>query len=130
MRLWVLRLATFACTLLAIWTVAFPALAAPAPYCDDRGASAMAPPPVLQPVDEAVLRARVVLVCPLDELVFSSTIAPAHRPPTPSLSSTEPAVTTAMPSVVASLGEDLPPTVVYGQPLSGVRSRVDRPPRS
>jgi hypothetical protein len=120
----------FACTLLAMWTVALPALAAPAPYCDDRGASAMAPPPVLQPTDEAILRARVVLVCPLDELLLSTTIAPAHRFPAPALSSTEPALTTTTPSVVASEGEDLPPTVVYGQPLSGVHSRVERPPRS
>jgi hypothetical protein len=130
MRRRVLRLAIFACTLLAMWTVALPALAAPAPYCDERGASAMAAPPTLQPVDEAILRARVVLSCPLDELLLCSTIAPGHRLPVASVTSTEPAVTTTMPAVMASPGEDLPPTVVHGQPLSGMRSRVDRPPRS
>jgi hypothetical protein len=125
-----LRVALFACILLAMWTVALPALAAPAPYCDDRGASGMAAPPTLQPVDDAIQRARVLLpICPLDEQLLSSTIAPAHRSAARSRTPTEPALTTPNPAVVASPGEDLPPMVVHGVPLPGVRLRVERPPR-
>jgi hypothetical protein len=113
-----------------MWTVALPALAAPAPYCDDRGASAMAAPPTLQPVDEAIQRARVLPpTCPQDEQFLSSTIAPAHRSAAASLTATEPALTTPNPAVVASPGEDLPPMVVHDWPLPGVRSRIERPPR-
>ena len=91
----------------------------------------MAAPPTLQPTDDAIQRARVLLPsCPLDEqLLWSSTIAPAHRSAAVSLTSAEPALTTTEPAVVASPGEDLPPMVVHGLPPPGVRLRIERPPR-
>ena len=52
MSAWVRRLVTFAC-LMAAWLVVRPA-AASAPMCDDRGASMLAPTPVLDPPNASV----------------------------------------------------------------------------
>ena len=55
----VFRTAIFAGVMLALWTLGRPAHAATlAPFCDDRGATALAPPPALEAPDEAVRQGR------------------------------------------------------------------------
>src|SRR6202041_1954760 len=56
----VLRVAIAASFALVLFVLARPASAATAPFCDDRGASAIAAPPVLEAPDDAIRRASVV----------------------------------------------------------------------
>jgi hypothetical protein len=125
----VFRTAIFAGLMLAFWTLARPAHAALAPFCDDRGATALAPPPALEAPDEAIQRAAAP-PCETDTPISGLTLGQAHArvravpadavpadavaplPPLPHLAS-EP---------FAFVARDLPPQ-------AGVRYRVERPPR-
>src|SRR5947209_17163186 len=75
----VLRAVLFGSVVLALWSLARPASAAIAPLCDDRGASAIAPPPLLQAPDdahnEAIERAHVAPSCTRGDLPLGASIA-------------------------------------------------------
>jgi len=125
-----LRNALVTSLVLALWAFARPASAAPAPLCDDRGASAIAPPPALEAPDEAIARARLSTTCPGDDLPVGRTVAPAHRgvaPPAASVDLGLPATQSVPPS---SGGDPIPATATEARPRAGVRARVERPPRA
>jgi hypothetical protein len=125
----VLRAVLVASVALAIWTLARPAMAAPAPLCDDRGASALAPPPVLEASDVAVQRARATATCPLADLPLVTTIAPGHRAPPSPPPSGEPLLVQSSVAVAPPTGEELDLPTADVPPLEGVWSRIERPPR-
>jgi hypothetical protein len=115
---------------LAVWTLARPAQAAPAPLCDDRGASALAPPPALEAPDIAVQRARATAACPLGgDLPLGASIGPAHRTPPPLQGAGEPVTPPSSIVVVPPTGEELDRRTADVPSLEGVRWRVERPPR-
>ncbi len=117
----------FAAIVAVTWTVALPALAAPAPFCDDRGASALAAAPTLQPTDEAIARALTV-ACPDDDTSGFPFVAP-HRATTWSLTVAEPAA----PGVLLVLPPPGDSELAYLEcarsALPGFHSRLERPPR-
>jgi hypothetical protein len=137
-----LRAALFTGLVLALWTFARPARAdvlAPdalardavarslAPFCDDRGATALAPPPALEPTDEALLRASAP---PSDDggPSFGASLVAARRVArtravelTPVLPS--PAIVSPPPIYALVLFERA------ALPQAGVRFRIERPPR-
>jgi len=126
----VFRTAIFAGVLLALWTLGRPAHAAGlAPFCDDRGATALAEPPALEAPDVAIQRAAAP-PCGTDAPVFGLALGPAHH-----VASGAPA--DAAPAAAASPLPVLPPPLdglvvfVSGEtpPQAGVRYRVERPPR-
>jgi hypothetical protein len=120
------RFLVFGACLVTLWLVALPALA-DGPACDDRGATVVAPSPALVEVLPGLEAGDV------DELIGLGGVAPAVMPqppqaPTVSSSSTAliPAVVAALPcadSARLGLESEKVPTP------SGVKSRVDRPPR-
>jgi hypothetical protein len=126
----VLRAALFASLVLTLWTFARPAAAMPAGLCDDRGATAIAPPPSLEAPDEAIARARApASSCPCEGSEARAAIGPAHhRAPSPS-----PSAQSALPfsSVVLAPPAEhrLASAPVVDRPGRGVHSRVERPPR-
>jgi hypothetical protein len=123
-----LRAVLFACLVLALWTLARPAAAAMAPFCDDRGASALAPPPALEASDLAMVRARTP-ACGADPMPFSATARPPQRraaPPSVSADATL-LVRLLIPPPAPRALLEVP--VVHARPPRGERSRVERPPR-
>jgi len=114
---------------LALWTLARPAMAASAPFCDDRGASGMAASPALEAPDVAVQRARATPACPGGGVLLGATLTRGHPGPAPSVVQAEPMIPPALLPLVAPPGDtlDAPPTV--DTPREGARSRVERPPR-
>jgi hypothetical protein len=127
----VLRAALSVGLMLALWTVSRPAAAAmPAGVCDDRGASAIAPPPALEAPDEAIQRARAPVSCG-GELDSRVAVSPGHdrgsvpEQDAPSALPTEPVllvVPESQPSRIACTSERLGGF--------GVHFRVERPPRA
>lgn len=115
---------------LCVWLVASPAKAA-APLCDARGATMLAPPPQLQAPSAAIDAASANEVCvELDAQGDAIEQGRGHTPlPTWSMdatsagSSAPSSVEPASPSgTLDDRQESAPPT--------GVRARVDRPPRA
>ena len=106
-----------------------PARAASAPFCDDRGATALAAPPALQAPDDAIRRTQVA-ACDGDEPLYDATIAPAHRGPSRAATAVDPGVTAASlrmaPAAPRSTGTISSSRSV---PPDGVGLRVERPPR-
>ena len=113
---------------LTLWTFARPALAARAPFCDDRGATAMAPPPALEAPDIGVIRARVS-VCEAGERSFFAIVTPARSNVSPPLGEADQALPSRSLHVVPAEDSlaDLP--MPGARPDAGVRHRVERPPR-
>jgi hypothetical protein len=114
---------------LALWTVALPAWASSAPFCDDRGATALAATPVLVGGESGVQVAPAKATCDGEELFFGASLTRGHPAPAPTADAPEPYVAPAVPSVAPSSGDELiqPPEVA--SPTEGVRWRVERPPR-
>jgi hypothetical protein len=126
----VFRTAIFAGVMLALWTLGRPAHAANlAPFCDDRGATALAAPPALEATDEAVRRSAAP-PCDDDSPVFGLAFGPAHRILRSFSADAAPAMTTAQPRLLPRVLQE-PMAWVGGQasPETGVRYRVERPPR-
>jgi hypothetical protein len=125
----VLRAAIAASLALALFVLARPARAASAPFCDDRGASAIAAPPVLQAPDDALRRASLPS-CDAEERLLDASIGPSHRVPVRGLVGAEPAIAPWRPGVRPAPGQLLPVQRACLAPLpEGVGYRVERPPR-
>ena len=125
-----LRAVLFAIVTIALWTVARPAHAMPAPFCDDRGATAIAEPPLLVAPEIAVHRAIAAASCDAEDLVLGAAVAPGQGDAPASAAQSEPAVPPAAPVVApaecssASVATDVLPVA------DGVRSELERPPRA
>ena len=125
----VLRAALSVGLMLALWTVSRPAAAAvPAGLCDDRGASAIAPPPSLEAPDEAIQRARAPLPCG-GELESRVAVSPGHRG-AGIAQNDGPSALRWVPIVWVEQGGTVIP---FAEPAErrglGVHFRVERPPR-
>jgi hypothetical protein len=123
------RAVLFAGLVLALWAFARPASAATvAPFCDDRGATALASPPALDGAGDAVQQARATPSCD-EQAPVRQTVAPARRP-VRIARATVPPVRIAPPLFVAPPQvQPLDPVESVSTPLTGVRVRVERPPR-
>jgi len=123
-----IRAALFTGLVLALWTFARPARAdVLAPFCDDRGATALAPPPALEPTDQALLRASAP---PSDDggPSFGASLVPARH--VFRAKASEAAVRVPMPAIVSP--SPISALVVFERealPQAGVRFRIERPPR-
>jgi hypothetical protein len=98
-----------------------------APFCDDRGATALAPPPALEPTDEALLRAAAP---PADDggPSFGASLVPARRV----VKARTAELTPVLPSPAALSPAPISAFVVFERealPQGGVRFRIERPPR-
>jgi hypothetical protein len=115
---------------LVMWVAARPAWAAAMPYaplCDDRGATALAPPPTFEPDDEAIRKA---VQCNGDPTSFFASIGPARTRPSASVSSVEPVLPVTMTWSVHWGSRPLASAPGATHELCGVRVRVERPPIS
>jgi len=125
----VFRAFLFGGVTLALWALALPARAATlSPFCDDRGASAVAADPSLEAPDLAVRR--VAVSCDgldADESVLA--VVPGHpRAPAPAAIA-EPAVAVTAPRIPPADSAPLDFVHDTTPPRSGVHDRVERPPR-
>jgi hypothetical protein len=114
---------------LALWTLARPALAMPAGLCDDRGASAIAPAPALEAPEIAIRRARVPTVCEGADLPVRATIAPAHRLLVQTLGSADQALPVSRASLRGPVGDCAQLVPCATPSCREIRCRVERPPR-
>lgn len=116
---------------LVTWAAARPCWAAAAPYaplCDDRGASASAPPPTFEATDEAIRRARAS--CETDEQSLFAAIVPGRSATARASHAAEPVLPVQVSWHVEWLSEPVAGTPVRQIDASGVRSKVERPPDS
>jgi hypothetical protein len=124
------RAVLFASVMLVVWAFARPAHAAWAPLCDDRGASAIAPPPLLLSPEETIARADTS-GCDRDATARLAALGADH---TRSFSP-DAGGDAALPApAIASLAryENGPfhaPVRPTDRPPVSPRSRVERPPR-
>ena len=125
-----LRVALFSGLMVALWSFVHPAFAATlAPFCDDRGATALAPPPALEPTDEAVRRAAAPSADG-DGPSFAVVLRSAHRAPRITLVDVSPASASRFaPGVLPPPAEPRAFEARDLLPPAGVRFRVERPPR-
>lgn len=124
-----LRCALFAIVTVAIWTLSRPAFAMPAPLCDDRGATSLAPPPTLQAPELAVLRAPPPLPCEDSDLASGPTLAPGHGQQQVPSAQGDPAVVSCAAPLVSPAGEPLALPPPDAPSTEGVHYRIERPPR-
>ncbi|HTQ42019.1 MAG TPA: hypothetical protein VMI75_04620 [Polyangiaceae bacterium] len=124
-----LRCAIFAIVTVAIWTLSRPAFAMPAPLCDDRGATSLAPPPTLQAPELAVLRAPAPLPCEDAGLADGPTLAPGHGQHQVPSAQGDPAFVTCAAPLVSLAGEPLALPPPAAPSTEGVQYRIERPPR-
>ncbi len=124
------RLVVFVAWVATVWFVALPALAS-GPMCDDRGASFIAPSPVLIAVDDTLDVDRAVPTCEK-----ASAAAPAYQrdraPAEPDVTPDMQALPTPYATIELLFVADglLDPIVLVDAASPGVRSRVERPPRA
>jgi hypothetical protein len=124
------RTAFFLGVVLALWTFARPAHAMGfAPFCDDRGATALAPPPVLDASGEQI-------GCPnpggpdVGGPALGLSFAPGHRrtaPPPSDRAAVRPASTALL---VPAPAHDLDRRFQALAGPHGVHFRIERPPRA
>lgn len=125
-----LRAALFAIVTVALWALARPAMAMPAGYCDDRGATAIAPPPVLEAPDVAVRQARVAASCDGDDVAVGETVAPGHAPAGGVAAQGDPAVPVRTIALPPASSEQMSPVPELGPRADGVTTSIERPPRA
>jgi hypothetical protein len=127
----VFRTVIFAGVLLALWTLGRPAHAASlAPFCDDRGATALAPPPALEAPDEAVRRAAAP-PCDSDEPVYGHALGPGrHMARVFSGDLASAAAPPSAPRLARPVDRSVSLVARESPPHAGVRYRVERPPRA
>ncbi len=125
-----LRFAVFVAWVATVWFVALPALAS-GPICDDRGASRMAPSPVLIVGPDTLDVDPAAAACDTadsDVPAYQRDRPPAEPDTTPD--------TQALPAVqhsldfVATADGSLEPIPPSDAATPGVRYRVERPPRA
>jgi len=128
-----LRVALVVSVVLTTWTLTRPAWAAQAaplfaPFCDDRGATAIALPPSLEASAEMITRGRSAS-CDRDPLSVFASIAPARARFAVRPALAQPASPVAAPCLTppTSLRGGLP--AATADPHRGVRFRIERPPR-
>jgi hypothetical protein len=128
----ILRQLFCACALLVLWTIARPAAAAslPAPFCDDRGASVLAPAPLLEATDVAIQRARSTSPCDAAGPMFFASLGPGRSDVAPRFGGSESAIVSGQAPLAQPAGELLAEPSATLAPDYGVRSRVERPPRA
>lgn len=124
-----LRAALFAAGLMVLWTVARPAHAASAPFCDDRGATALAAPPTLEAPDDAIRRT-LFSSCDHDQVEFGLAVRTQHGRATPPSDDSERGWRLPAVLPVPAPGALLLRAHVHSAPCVGVRARVERPPRA
>ena len=124
-----LRAALFASILLAVWSFARPARAASlAPFCDDRGATAIASPPALEAPDEAVRRAAAPS-CDPDGPLFGLAFDHGRAHGAKASPEQEPAIAAVPVAIAHPTGEPIAFVTRETSSPYGVRYRVERPPR-
>ena len=115
---------------LALWALARPAHAMPAGLCDDRGATAVAPPPTLEPPESALERARGAVSCAdRGEGPLLATVAPPGHRAQPRVDRGEGALPVVPVTIACAVGEVLPEVPLLPSTGALVRFRVERPPR-
>jgi len=123
----VLWAALFTSLVVALSAFARPAFAMPAGFCDDRGASAIAPAPALQGPDQAFRRAPAS--CVNDELSAFASVQRAHRCGSgPSVGPAHALIPVRL-VVAPARTESIELSFAPASPHRGVRWRVERPPR-
>jgi hypothetical protein len=116
---------------LALWTVSHPASAAAAALCDDRGASVIAPPPPLEASDEAIQREQIPDACLGDGVLpLGARISPAPRGVPFFFPSADQALPIVPARLAMSAGTESVVLPRTARAPAGVRSRVERPPRT
>jgi|GEM_PF-2502479 hypothetical protein len=123
----ILRAGLVASLVLALWTLARPALASSAPFCDDRGASAIAMPPALDAPDEAIARARSCTGGG-DALSLNATVVRWRLGATWGMDGPAAALPRGV-ILVCAVREAFDPAERTPLASGGVTSRVERPPR-
>jgi hypothetical protein len=123
-----LRAAICAALVFVVVSFSRSAFASSAPFCDDRGATALAAPPALEDSGEAIQRARFT-TCDYGAHEIGASVSPERHRSTPVPDDTGSAwvAPPAQPPPVAV--DMLEPKVVVPRPCVGVRLRVERPPR-
>jgi hypothetical protein len=115
---------------LVLWTFARPALAMPAPFCDDRGASGIAATPALEASDVAVQRARATPPCPGEDLPLGMALTHGRPASAPAAVAAEPVLPATRVPFVVPPGSTLDPPPSVQSSGDGERSRIERPPRA
>lgn len=123
-----LRAALFAALVLVLWTLARPARAASAPFCDDRGATALAAPPALEASGEAIRRAHISS-CTHEKVELGLTVRAQRRAAAPPSEGSDKGWQPEVRLIGPALGEVPKAAPVPASPSLGVRARVERPPR-
>jgi hypothetical protein len=125
----VLRVFVTLATFVVVWLVASPAFAG-APVCDPRGAIMFAPPPQMQDLEQSL---DVVAPCDgrSEDPLAARQVAPERGGQIEIDFSREPATSTtiALPAL-PSIERVAAPEQALARPPEGVRSSVERPPRS
>lgn len=124
-----LRAALFAIVTIALWTVSRPAAAMPAPFCDDRGATAMAADPTLEAPDVAVRQARLVPSCSAEDVNLGAAVSPGHGRARMLSSAAGPAFVASAFGVAPAGWSTRTLASAAQSRADGVTSTLERPPR-
>ena len=125
----ILSIALLSGLVVALLTLARPAFASVAPFSDDRGATAVAPPPALEAPDEAIIRARLTCDHPGPHSLHAAIVPPRSSAPPPS-QGVEPTLPVSVAAARPAAGEAVDRRdLLETNGRLGVRSRVERPPR-
>lgn len=125
-----LRVLLFAIVTMALWSVTRPAMAMPAGFCDDRGATAVAADPLLVTADAGSFIAVFAPSCDGDDGALVVALSPGHAGTTFTAIASDPALPTATLAVLPASGALRPSPSQRLRAPGGVRSSIERPPRS
>jgi|HubBroStandDraft_2_1064218.scaffolds.fasta_scaffold683693_1 hypothetical protein len=122
------RMLVVALVALAAWLVAGTAMAA-APLCDDRGASALAPPPTLDTPNESIDIGMSPEACGYAVDDGSSLHQGRAADPLPAPASAELLPVATQGNVLAATGIAMPVDLTSSKGRAGECGRLERPPR-